>query len=328
MVKKSAPKPRREWRVKKLARLGVYVMAVSLGIGLVAARSVYGDVKTSAMSIGHELGKMGDVGTKRPLRINGEPIYIQSTTEDMPVTEVLDRAQAACKAGGAGLTGEVDGLPEALRKKVPGEIDAPRAGHDGGRPPMPPGAAAGVLREDHGDRGVVACLVHDDGREVKMADLVGRLSALVTSGDLAEVGHLRYVFAETTKSGRTHVVTAWTDGAFNLFSMLPEVGKDTRGSDAPDAPRPPRSQRILSADIEGVPYFVRIYDSAATVAQVLEVYDREMKGRGWEPAFGVPGEGPEQRAYTRAGADLLVITSKDGDRTIVSLIEMRSGSKD
>jgi hypothetical protein len=314
MVTKAAPKPRREWRVKKLARLGVYVTAVSLGIGLVAARSVYGDVKTSAMSIGHELGKMGDVGTKRPLRINGEPIYIQSTTEDMPVTEVLDRAQAACKAGGAGLTGEVDGLPEALRKKVPGEIDASRA--------------AGVLREDHGDRGVVACLVHDDGREVKMADLVGRLSAMVTSGDLAEVGHLRYVFAETTKSGRTHVVTAWTDGAFNLFSMLPEVGKDTPGSDAPDAPRPPRSQRILSADIEGVPYFVRIYDSAATVAQVLEVYDHEMKGRGWEPAFGVPGEGPEQRAYTRAGADLMVITSKDGDRTIVSLIEMRSNSKD
>jgi len=33
--------------------------------------------------------------------------------------------------------------------------------------------------------------------------------------------------------------------------------------------------------------------------------------------------GQDQRAYSRPGADLLVLTSNDGDRTVVSLIEMR-----
>jgi hypothetical protein len=51
-----------------------------------------------------------------------------------------------------------------------------------------------------------------------------------------------------------------------------------------------------------------------------------MPARGWERSVtrafdGVDGQ--DQRAYARPGADLLVITSKDGDRTIVSLIEMR-----
>jgi hypothetical protein len=68
---------------------------------------------------------------------------------------------------------------------------------------------------------------------------------------------------------------------------------------------------------------VRLYDSSAKPSEVLAVYDAEMAGRGWQTAFGTPGEGPEQRAYTRPGADLMVITSRDGDRTIVSMIEMR-----
>jgi len=50
---------------------------VSVVLGLVAARSVYGDVKASALSVGHELGMMGDVGTGRALRINGEPIHLE-----------------------------------------------------------------------------------------------------------------------------------------------------------------------------------------------------------------------------------------------------------
>ncbi|MFT3774350.1 MAG: hypothetical protein QM820_54005 [Minicystis sp.] len=130
------------------------------------------------------------------------------------------------------------------------------------------------------------------------------------------------MFAQKTKTGRTHVVAAWTEGSFNVYALLPEAGKDAPGSDPQHAPRPPNAQRILSADIEGVPYAVRIYDTSASPADVVKVYDAEMAGRGWAPAFGVPGEGPEQRAFTRPGADLIVITNRDGDRTLVSLVEM------
>ncbi len=55
---------------------------------------------------------------------------------------------------------------------------------------------------------------------------------------------------------------------------------------------------------------------------MVALYDAEMPTRGWEPSVA-PSPGQDQRAYARPGADLLVITSKDGDRTIVSVIEMR-----
>ena len=303
----TTPAPRREWRIKKLARLAVYCFVVSAGIGLVAARSVYGDVTRSALSIGHELGKMDDAGQKRPLRINGEAIYVGAVTVDTPLAEVLDRAEAGCKKRSAGAVRELDTMPEALRDHLPQG-----------------GAAAGVLRENQEGRGVVACLVRDEGQPgLGLKDLTARLSAMAASGDLAEIGRLRYVFAEKTPSGRTRVVSAWTEGSFNLYAILPKAGGDAPGSDVADAPRPPQSQRILSADIEGVPYGVRLYDTPASPAEVVATYDREMAGRGWEPAFGVAGSGPDQRAYTRPGADLMVITGKDGERTVVSVIETR-----
>lgn len=304
-----SPRPRKEWRLRKIARLLAYSAVVSLGIGLVAARSVYGDMRSSALSLGHELGKLGDVGTKRPLRLNGEPIYIVSATEDASVAEVLDQTEARCKAGSAGMAAELEHLSESLKEQLPAGVTESRA--------------AGILRESNGDSGVVACLIRDDGQPAGgLQRLLGNLNAMMKSGDLGAVGRLRYVFAEKTKSGRTHVVAAWTEGPFNLYAFLPGAGKDTPGTDPVQAPRPPRAQRILSADVEGVPYGVRIYDSASTPAEVVGVYDREMAGLGWEPAYGVPGDGPEQRAFTRPGADLLVITSADGARTVVSVIEM------
>ena len=218
--------------------------------------------------------------------------------------------EARCKAGSAGMAAELENLSESLKKQLPADVTESRA--------------AGILRDRDGDSGVVACLIREDGQPAAgLQGLLGNLSQMMKSGDLGAMGRLRYVFAEKTSSGRTHVVAAWTEGPFNLFSFVPGAGQDAPGSDAPQAPRPPRAQRILSADVEGVPYGVRIYDSAGTPAEVVGVYDREMAALGWEPAFGVPGDGPEQRAFTRPGADLLVITSPQGARTVVSVIEMR-----
>jgi hypothetical protein len=208
------------------------------------------------------------------------------------------------------MAAELEHLSDTLKQQLPPDVSGSRA--------------AGILRETSGDSGVVACIVRDDGQPAGgLASLTRNLGAMMKSGDLGALGRLRYVFAEKTRSGRTHVVAAWTEGPFNVFALVPGAGQDAPGSDPAQAPRPPRAQRILSADVEGVPYGVRVYDSAGTPAEVVGVYDREMAALGWEPAFGVPGDGPDQRAFTRPGADLLVITSPDGARTVVSVIEMR-----
>lgn len=308
-AKDAGPAPRREWRITKLARLAAFSAAVSLGLGLVAARSVYGDVKTGALSMGRELGQLGDVGTKRPLRLNGEPIFIASTTEDLSVQEILDDTETRCRQASAGMVADLSNLSETLKHPLPKNLQTPQA--------------TGVLREDHGDNGMVACLVRDDGQPVSgVTEIAKRLSAFAKSGDLSAIGRLRYVFAEKTKSGRTHAVAVWTEGPFNLYAFVPGAGKDAPGTDSPNAPRPPSAQRILSADVEGVPYAVRIYNSAATPDEVVKSYDEALLGKGWTPAFGVPGEGPAQRAFTRPGGDLIVATERDGDHTLVTLIEM------
>lgn len=302
-------KARREPRIKKLARLAVYCTAVSLGLGLVAARSVYGDVKQTALSMGHELGQLGDVGTKRPLRINGEPIFIGSSVEDLSVKEILDRTEARCKLASAGMAADLENLSATLKQGVEEQVGASKA--------------AGILREDRDDSGVVACLIRDEGEPAGgMNDVAARLGEMVKTGNLGALGRLRYVFAEKTKTGRTHVVAAWTEGPFNLYALMPGAGKDAPGSDSTLVARPPRAQRILSADVEGVPYSVRIYDSAATPAEIVKMYDDEMPKKGWEPTYGVPGEGPDQRAFMRPGSDVMVITSRDGARTLVSIIEL------
>lgn len=311
-MEKSAPatKPaKREWRIKKLLRLLAFGSAASLCLGLFAARSVYGDAKSSAMSLGHELGKMGDVGTKRPLRLNGESIYVGSTTEDMPLGEVLDRMEATCRENSAGMPAELETLSESLRKKLPEQAKGARG--------------QGIIREDRPGSGMVACFAREEGQQADgLGGIVSRIAGLVETGDLQKLGRLRYVFAETTRSGKTHIVAAWTDGPFNIYKLVPDQG-DAPGSDAPNAPRPPRSVRLLSADVEGVPYGVRMYESEAAPAEVIGVYDAEMKARGWEAVLGVPGDGVDRRAFNRLGTDLLIFADRDGDRTMVSVIEMR-----
>jgi hypothetical protein len=311
MGSQAAREPKREWRIKKVARLAVYSIAVTLGLGLVAARSVYGDVKQTALSMGHELGQLGDVGTKRPLRINGEPIFIASSVEDLSVKEILDRTEARCKQASAGMAADLENLSSTLKQTVEKQVGESKA--------------AGILREDRDQSGVVACLIRDEGEPVNgMNGVTSRLAEMVKTGNLGALGRLRYVFAEKTDKGRTHVVAAWTEGPFNLYALMPGAGKDAPGSDSTLVARPPRSQRILSADVEGVPYAVRIYDSAATPDEIVKMYDEEMPKKGWEPTYGVAGEGPDQRAFMRPGSDVMIVTSRDGGRTLVSVIELQS----
>ncbi len=90
---------------------------------------------------------MGDVGTGRPLRINGEPVFVASTTEDLPLATVLDRAEAGCKEHSAGIAGELAALPKALEAKIP------------------PGAQASACSASSAAIAASsACLVREDGR--------------------------------------------------------------------------------------------------------------------------------------------------------------------
>ena len=258
------------------------------------------------MLTGRQLASMGNVdGAVYRVRLNGEPIYVNSATVEASLGEVLDHFESQCVKDAGGL----DRIFASLSSNLKAGLDKV----DGS-------ARIGVVRQQKGQEGMIACLAQEPLDD--LVDLPSRLSRFVESGNLSDVGDLRYVYATATEEGRTHVVSVWTDGDFNLFRVVPRIGEDAPGSDSPNAPRPGEAVRLLSAWVEGAPYGVRVYDSAKAQADVLAMYDAEMPSRGWVSVDKVADNVPWGRAYTREGVDMMVFVSEEKGRTYISVVEM------
>lgn len=296
-----------EPRLKKIVRLFAFCSSMCVIGGVAAIGSAYGSVKDSALELGSELGKMGGTGSERPIRLNGQPIYVSSTIAAVPISEVLDRVEARCKTDPRTIADDLSGMPEADRERLRERLSSREAD--------------GIIRNEARGKGMVACIMPRAGAHDGILSRLERLSELVDTGDLGKLGNLRYVFAEETPAGLTHVVTAWTDGSFNLYSMLPPVGADAPGSDLEGVPRPEGSVRLLTAGADGVPYSVRIYDAPVGAAAIAEAYDRDMVAAGWRPMFERPAD--FRRVYARDGAHVYVLPRTDKGRTLVTLIQMR-----
>lgn len=304
-----ASRLRRWWRGVRLLgllRVAIYVVVVSLVLGALAARSAWGDLKETSLVLGRELAQFGDVlGQSNRVRINGETVYVSSALTDQPVATLLDRFERACREHSGGLVEEFARLPEAVQEeraeKLPGR------------------GSSGVMRHGNDDEGVVACLAQE-GQE-GAAGLKRRLEQFVSTGDLAVVGNLRYVYAKRTDKGRTHVLAAWTDGSLRVFNIVPMDGAEPPGTDPPQVPRPGGATRLLSAEVEGAPHGVHIYDVAQRSEQVLRDYDEQMPKQGWTPIPVVALKQPMMRAFQRPGVELMIMAHPQGDRTFVSLVE-------
>ena len=210
-------------RVRRVMRVGTYVAVLFVVLAGVAANSAMGSVTEQALITGRQLSKLEDfTSSSSRLVLNGERMNIASATTTADVSAVLDRVEGVCKEDGTVARDfrEIDSLMTdakalAAAKKF----------------------RMGVLREERDGEGIVACAV----RNPKNGDqnFVKGLMKFADSFDLADVGLLRYVYARRTDSGRTHVITVWTDGSFKFDSMLaPADGKDAPGSDPRNAPRP------------------------------------------------------------------------------------------
>jgi len=304
-----ATRLRRWWRGVRLLgliRVAIYIVVVTLVMGALAGRSAWGDLKETSLVLGRELAQFGDVlGKSNRVRINGETMYVSSALTDQSVTTLLDRFERACREHSAGLAQEFERLPEAVREDL--------------APGLAATGTSGVMRHGNDEEGVVACLAQE-GQE-SPAGLGRKLEQFAVTGDLGVVGNLRYVYAKRTDKGRTHVLAAWTDGSLRVFNIVPMDGAEPPGTDPPEVPRPDAASRLLSAEVEGAPYGVHIYDVAQRSDQVLRGYDEQMPKRGWTPVPVVALKQPSMRAFQRPGVDLMIMAHPQGDRTFVSLVE-------
>lgn len=300
-------------KIWAILRVATYLFVVCSVVAVVAIRSAYGDAKEQALFVGKQLTEMKDlVGSSHRLKLNGETIYVASAITDQSVSRVLDRFEQVCAKAGTGLAEEFQKLPVEAQRGFQTPVGELGEG----------GSKLGIIRDERDYEGMVACLVR--APEQKQESIYERLQQFADSGDLGDVGQLRYAYARHTDSGKTHVVTSWTEGSFQVRNLAPPDGREAPGSDPANATRPLDSTRLLTAEIEGAPYAVRVYDASARWERVLQAYDREMGRLGWQTAPYVAEEVPNGRAYSREGVDLLVFADENGDHSVVSVVEMRS----
>ena len=288
-------------------RIAAY-SAFAFGVlAVVAARSVQADVREMGLGVGHQLAKLEDLtGGAEVIRLNGAEIHRAGAHTSQSAHEVLSRYEAYCRRGPGALALAMQNVPAALldRIEVPGNA----------------ALRASVIRDEKDGRGMVVCFVDEAGDAP--LPLAERLHALAVTGDLSQLGHFRYVFAEPSAGAGTHVVTLWSDSALALSTMFPAEG-DAPGSDSAIAPRPEGSRRTLSASVDGYPAAVRIYESSADRGALERLYDETLAGRGFRKI--ATRDAQRGAAYLRAdNAEVLVSFVRNERRTTVTIVETKA----
>jgi hypothetical protein len=259
-----------------ILRMGFFLAAVCIFVSALLLRSVRADVTEALWGIGARTMDYPGAPQEgvRQLQLNGVPVSFRTQTVDAPLVEVLAHYEVACGTAIATQTAHTDSA------------------------------------------GYVACLDIGDGSQ-DLGALVDRFIRFSETGDLQELGNLRYVLARRLASGsgaQTFLLTMWTDSVVDLRRMLPRANEDAAGRDPVGVPRPPSSQRILSAWEARQPSGVFIYRVVVKSAKDLEVFYRsELVRNAWTIIERNPSE-----SIAINGTRLLSAEKDDRVVTVVS----------
>lgn len=256
----------------KLARVIVFA-AVVYGIAMAfAVREARAEVEEIMLGLGSEM--MHHPGAEesrlRELRLNGAAIQMRTGWVTSSLEETLAFFEAKCQERDGRLAQQMAEIGEQLPEFA--EFDR--------------GSVDGTLTMNEGGRGYVSCL--DMGEEEQDADsIISRVTRFLDTGNIADVGNLRYMYAERGEES-TFYVTMFSDSDLNLNHMFPETG-DAPGVDL--VPRPEGSRRLLSSTETGQPYSMTIYTSTGEdVGAMASHYENSLPTEGWAIVEAQPGE--------------------------------------
>jgi hypothetical protein len=287
-------------------RLSVFLTFVAIVLSLLSARVLYADMKEIALSAGHELLGLRDLTHEaEAVSFNGAPFHRASLIVKPSVHEVLNRVEEHCEKAPNIIGRAFLELPEKELEKKLGEKPSLAFRH-------------GVFREESKDQkhGMVVCFV--DEENYGLGEIPKRLDRFMTTHDLSVFGKLRYTYAEKLKGGDTEVVTMWADRGLDVRAMFPSDG-DAAGTDSDVLPRPANARRILSANVEGLPYAVRLYDTRDNVDKVRTFYDSWMEAHGFDK---VKADNQPGISYIRPdGYQAFLAVSSRGGKTSIAVSE-------
>lgn len=292
----------------KLGRATAFAtVALVLGV-LLTVHNARGQLEEKALRLGGDLAEFADLlpGTHR-VRLNGETIYLASSVTEEDKHALLDRFEDHCRQHSGGLAEEFAQLPQAQQEKL-----AKKA-------PFSWKARFGMVRRENDEAGMVACFAQPEGDGIRSA--VGRLQAVLASGDLGAFGNLRYAFVRKTEGGKSHVLLTFTEGHFDLNRVLGR-GQEPGGEDPPGAPRPPRGRRVLSVSADGAPYGVQSFHTDETPQAVAAFYREVMPTLGWEKALA-EDDVYNAAIYQRNGVTMTITALElgEGRPTTVTFVE-------
>jgi hypothetical protein len=302
------------------------LLTVIAGISSVfAVRHALASAEGEAQKVGQRLLRhLGPLvlGEATSVQVNGSQLFVSATATELEPDVVIDRFGAFCR--------EHSGLhPTAALElaKLAGGRPLPQALRDPSEWTQ--------FRTEPGDAEVaqMACFVRRDSGS--LLDWFGRVGAFAGDGDLSHFGDMHYVVARRLGPGRTQVLATWSEGKISLRGMFPADG-DAPGGDLDGIARPPDSQRVLSARLEGRPYSVHMYETRRRPEDALRFYDATFAARGikpdpvWLEATSDPrvtASPSYARAFTLPRGLLVVAAVEALDEsglTQISLVEMGS----
>jgi hypothetical protein len=213
--------------IRVLALLGVFSLISLWGL-LRATRASAADV---LVQLGEQLMQLPDAhygGGVRQLWINGLSLMLQSGSSEQEPAVVTAQFRAACVQRSAVQLEQRESAALGHLKEL-GWLQS---------------ALDGVMVQQ-GEAGTSIVCLDALNKPWDVLSIAEAAQRFVRTGDLQEMGRVRYAQVRPTKSGSTFL-TMWTDGPARLLEQFPR-DHDAPGMDFPDVARIGGSQRFLSA---------------------------------------------------------------------------------
>ncbi len=298
-------------RLVAIFRSGVFLVLVCVAAFGLLLRSVRAEMREALWGFGAQVMEYSDAPHEavRQLQLNGASLSFRTQTVDAPLADVLEHYEALCEARDAGLAEQLTTFLSI----------------HSGAPSMSVGVLGAITTQTASGEGAgyVACLDMGDpprGLEALASEFV----RFAETGDLRSIGELRYVLARRVPNfagEKTFLLTVWADAALRLDRMLPRDGADAAGRDPVGVPRPPGTQRILSAWEVQQPSSVFVYHfSANRATEVQSFYRRELPRNGWTIVERNPLESMEVDG-------IRMLSAENGDRLVTVLSHIGESSQ-
>jgi hypothetical protein len=288
-----------------LLRLALYVICVAAVSGLWLVHRAHAELSRRALSLGREIALTLPPQTRQTgttaLRVNGQDASLNSTVVSEPIDLVLDRFEGLCASQSGAIQQQ---LHDAIRK--------------GAKLPKP--ETFGIFRSERGQREATAACFSRTGRG-GLTSLINDMGRALETGDLAQLGQFRYVFARIAQDKKSsHVITVWSRGALNVAQMFPEHG-DAPGADLAPGARPPNSTRVLSAETMHHEMNAVLYESASDAESALDAYGSSLVEAGYGSVLSpkaVADLPVHMRVYRHGESDeVYLLAQRTGDKTLV-----------